>query len=116
MLQFSKWPTSEEIFERELHNSRVLSRCNLPEISRIEIRHRIVKTNRISNVERFGSKLHLFRFTKLERSRQSDIKLPCSRSQNGRLPEVSQCSKRGHGKSGSVQVAARCLISIRGRF
>src|SRR5437870_674325 len=108
--------SSEEIFQRELHDSRVLRRRYLTKDVAVEHRRRIVHEERIRDVERLGSELQLLSFTNLECPGDGRIELPRAWTGDAALARISQRTKGRQNECRRIQVALRRFVAIRIRL
>ena len=78
----ARFDDSEDILQRELHDSRWLKAGDSSEVYTVEASAGIHRPGAVGKVERLRSKFQSLCFTNPERSGQGQIELPCAGTGN----------------------------------
>ena len=88
-------PTLKQIFQRELHDSRIQCRSNFTKHGRAEIHIDRAGPKTIQDVVRLGSKLETARFLYRECARHGHVELPCGRQTHRGAAGISKRAGSG---------------------
>src|SRR5439155_21302336 len=103
----------EEVLQRELHDPRVARRRHLTERIAVEIGGRIIEVNRVGHIECFGAELNLLSFPQLERSGESHVELPRSRTENAAAAHTAEGTERREPECRRAHVIACGFVAVR---
>src|SRR5439155_7218046 len=102
----------EDIFQCELHNSRILRREHLAKSVAIQIRRWIVHLEAVRHVESLSTKLHSLAFTHLKGSGEGYVELPRAWPDNAAGADISKRSECGRIECCGTKIVADGFVSV----
>ena len=105
------YSSSEQVLQRELHDSRIQCRTNLAKLSRVQIRIDHLTGARvyswpetIQDVVSLGAKFQSLAFPEMEDSRQADVERPGSRTLNTVAADITGRARIRQSESRRVEI------------